>query len=257
MLLALRHLRNSLMFAACLAACLALFSVASLTYGQSGEASDRYVKRGVSRLVNRDYDNAISDFDTALAHKPDFGLAYFYRGKARQAKGDLDGTIEDYERAFRADSRIVRVATDVAELYRSRGLTRLEQLDLNQAILDFDKAISLKPNQAENFYQRGTALLIDGDYSGAITHFNQCIHLDSNYARAYLARGVAYIHLHDHREAKRDWDKCRKLRQEADLMLQMYILELETKIKERRAHRAAQSDRIAFLQTSVSLPNTF
>jgi len=241
MAVVLRHSRTWLI----LLPCLGLLTTASLTYGQSSEASDKYLKRGVSRLVKNDYDNAISDFDSALALKPDFGLAYFYRGKAREAKRDLDGAIDDFERAFRADSRIVKVAADVADLYRTRGLLRLEQLDLNQAISDFDRAISLKPNQAENFYQRGTALLIDGDYSAAISDFNRCIELDSKYARAYLARGVAHMHRNNHREAKTDFDKCLELRQEADLMLQMYILELETKIKQRRAHRESQRGRIA------------
>ena len=122
MIIVLRHSRTWLI----LLPCLGLLTTASLTYGQSSEASDKYLKRGVSRLVKNDYDNAISDFDSALALKRDFGLAYFYRGKAREAKRDLDGAIDDFERAFRADSRIVKVAADVAELYRTRGLLRLE-----------------------------------------------------------------------------------------------------------------------------------
>jgi tetratricopeptide (TPR) repeat protein len=122
------------------------------SYAQNTKSADKYVKLGVWRLVRSDYDNAIADFNKALASKPNFGLTYFYRGKARQAKGDLDGAIEDYESAFRTDARIVKVAAGVAEVYRTRGMLRLEELNLDQAISDFDKAISFKPDQAENYF---------------------------------------------------------------------------------------------------------
>src|SRR5215204_6415716 len=62
MAVVLRHSRTWLI----LLPCLGLLTTASLTYGQSSEASDKYLKRGVSRLVKNDYDNAISDFDSAL-----------------------------------------------------------------------------------------------------------------------------------------------------------------------------------------------
>jgi hypothetical protein len=53
------------------------------------------------------------------------------------------------------------------------------------------------------------------------------------------------MHQGNRREARRDFDKCLELKHEADLMLQMYILELETKIKERRTRRSSQGDGIA------------
>jgi len=224
--------------------CVAMLIVVP-SYAQNTKSADKYVKLGVWRLVRSDYDNAIADFDKALASKPDFGLAYFYRGKARQAKGDLDGAIDDYECAFRTDARIVKVAADVAEVYRARGLLRLEELNLDQAISDFDKAISLKPDQAENYFQRGTARLIDGDLNAAISDFDRCIQLHSKYAKAYLSRGVAHMHQGNKREARQDFDKCRELKHESDFMLQMYILGIETKIKERRTRRSSQGDRIA------------
>ena len=114
-----------------------------------------------------------------------------------------------------------------------------------RTISDFDKAISLKPDQAENYFQRGTARLIDGDFNAAISDFDRCIQLHSKYARAYLSRGVAHMHQANKREARRDFYKCLELKHEADLMLQLYILELETKIKERRTRRSSEGDRIA------------
>lgn len=76
--------------------------------------------------------------------------------------------------------------------------------------------------------------------------FNQCIQLDSRYAKAYLARDVARMHQRNMSDATKDFDRSRELKQQPDLMLQMYILEMETKIKERNAQRAFESQKIAF-----------
>ena len=212
---------------------------------QTSEQTVRYVKYGLSHFVRSEFDDAIVDFDRALDKQPDFGMAYFYRAKARQAKGDLEGALDDYEQALVADPTIMKVAGDIAGLYLARGKSRLEQLELDQAISDFDRAILLRPDQGENYFQRGLARLIDSDFTSAVSDFNKCIELDSKHAKAYLTRGIALMHQHNITEARRDFDKCRELKQQPDLMLQMYILEIETKIKERRAIRGLQHDRIA------------
>jgi hypothetical protein len=49
------------------------------SYAQNTKSADKYVKLGVWRLVRSDYDNAIADFDKALASKPDFGLLFLSR----------------------------------------------------------------------------------------------------------------------------------------------------------------------------------
>ncbi|MBA3515573.1 MAG: tetratricopeptide repeat protein [Pyrinomonadaceae bacterium] len=239
-------------FVACLLS-LTLLLTALPCSAQRTESADWYVKRGVSQLVKGDYENAIADFDKALESNPDLGLSYLYRGKARQAKGDLDGAIEDYERAFRVDSRIVKVAADIAEIYRVRGSFRLEKLELDEAINDFDKAIRLRPHQADSYFQRGRAHLIDGDYAAAVSDFDHCVELEPMHARAYLSRGVAQMHRGYEREAREDFEKCRELRREPDFMLQMYILETELKIKDRRARRVSQAERIAMVKASRRL----
>jgi len=53
-------------------------------------------------------------------------------------------------------------------------------------------------------------------------------------------RGIARMHQHNRSEARRDFNKCRELKYQTDFMIQIYILEIETKIKERLRRRGLQ-----------------
>ena len=65
--------------------------------------------------------------------------AYNNRGLARQTKGDLDGSLDDYNEA-------IRLKPDEADAYYNRGITRKAKGDLNGAIDDYNEAIRLKPD---------------------------------------------------------------------------------------------------------------
>ncbi len=73
--------------------------------------------RGVARNDKGDLDGAISDYDEALRIDPHDAAAQLNRGLARQAKGDLDGAAADFEQALRINSRS-------ADAYGNRGLVR-------------------------------------------------------------------------------------------------------------------------------------
>src|SRR5215213_9187125 len=95
--------------------CLGLLTTASLTYGQSSEASDKYLKRGVSRLVKNDYDNAISDFDSAVDGDFCTFVTDVYLPYARENK-----------RSYVHDEFRCKVLTDYFAGKRFSGITMLD-----------------------------------------------------------------------------------------------------------------------------------
>ncbi len=70
--------------------------------------------------------------------------AHLNRGKARRAKGNLDGAIADYEKAIELDARMTLNNRDITQAYTNRGFIRANQFDLEGAISDFDKAIRFR-----------------------------------------------------------------------------------------------------------------
>ena len=65
----------------------------------------------------------------------------------------------------------------------------------DQAIEDFNQAISLDPKDATAYRYRGFNYLYLGQYQRAVTECNQAIHLNPKDAEAYSNRGLAYNEL--------------------------------------------------------------
>jgi tetratricopeptide (TPR) repeat protein len=64
-----------------------------------------YNLRGWTSFENREYDNALKDYDAALRLDPQDVVAYINRGGAWQRKGEYDNALRDYNAAMRLDPR--------------------------------------------------------------------------------------------------------------------------------------------------------
>ena len=65
--------------------------------------------------------------------------------------------------------------------------------DYEGAIEDYNKSISLNPNDAEAFNNRANIRMLFGDYNSAIDDYNLAIKLKENYSIALYNRGIAKI----------------------------------------------------------------
>ena len=97
------------------------------------------------------------------------------------------------------------------EDFGSQGLMRASQGDLDGAISDFSRAISLHPMFAPYFTNRGLARAMNGDLDGAIADYNQAIKLDPREALAYYNRGNAKWDKGDSEEAIADYDAALRI----------------------------------------------
>ena len=60
----------------------------------------QWFDQGLALMYGFNFDGAIASFLQATSIDPQFAMAYINRGNVRKAKGDLDGAIEDYEKAL-------------------------------------------------------------------------------------------------------------------------------------------------------------
>jgi tetratricopeptide (TPR) repeat protein len=147
--------------------------------------ADAYYNRGIARVAKGDLDGALKDYTEAIRLKPDFEEAYGNRGIARRAKGDLDGALKDYAEA-------IRLKPDDALAYNNRGIARRAKGDFDGALKDYAEAICLKPDYAEAYNNRGDARHGKGDFDGAVKDYTEAIRLKPDYANAYYNRGLAW-----------------------------------------------------------------
>lgn len=155
-----------------------------------------FIKRGVAYEAKHDYDNAITDFTTAINMGDNSG--YINRGSVYQQKGEYDKAISDlstligmdprasvaywergqvyicmreYDKAILDYSKPVEMYPRDDSAYRLRGLAYYEMGESDRAMADLDKAIKLKPD-CENIHQRAWIYACIGEYDRAIDAFS-------------------------------------------------------------------------------------
>lgn len=83
--------------------------------------------------------------------------------------------------------------------------------DLQEAILDFNEAIRLRPKFAEAFYFRGVTQIEAHHFDSAIKDLHEAIRLYPQEAKAYHQRGIAKHHQQHFEEAILDFDEAIRL----------------------------------------------
>ena len=79
----------------------------NLRIGTIGMDIQNLYKQGMKRAQGGLYQEAMADFNQVIQLKPDLAEAYVWRSYLRRTTGNLQGTIEDFQKA--------------ADIYRARG----------------------------------------------------------------------------------------------------------------------------------------
>jgi len=121
-----------------------------------------YRNRGNARADAGANEQAMADFDQAIALRRDDTATYAGRARARLGLRDLPGATADYTEA-------IRLAPGNASLYLGRGHVRFVRGDQAGAIADFTEAIRLNPGSASAYNRRGLAHRRAGELVPGIT----------------------------------------------------------------------------------------
>lgn len=110
-----------------------------------------------------------------------------------------------------------------AEGYYLRGLSRLDEGNLKEAIADFNHSLELEPKNAEAYFNRGVAYAYQEPTRGgsnasdplkqAIADYTLAIKANPGYADAYYNRGIAHLENNDKPGAIADFQKAAELYQ--------------------------------------------
>ena len=124
-----------------------------------------------------------------------------YRGIAERAflRSDYTEAIANYNSAIRLDS-------DNANLYISRGRVKREIKQYEEAITDFSNAIRLNPKIPYSYYWRGLTNFTIEQYEESIADYNTAISIFSDDSLFYYQRGISKYHLEEYSNAIDDFD---------------------------------------------------
>ena len=132
------------------------------------------VNRGVLRLRQERFEDAIAELKSAIERKPNAYQAYVNLAQAYRRMNKLDLALEQLHRA-------VQLEPGLAHLYRLRARLNLERNEPALALNDFDQAIKREntnsPYQVDDHVERGRLLLSLGKHSEALGSFDLALAL--------------------------------------------------------------------------------
>jgi len=155
-----------------------------LGYLSSGaETANAHNNRGTLFLAEGRYDEAIGEFERAIAAREDSGIALLNLARARYKKKDYDGAVGALGDHARAKPRSKEGETLLANIAMERGRT-------DEADAHFRKALSYDPNFTDA--RNGLGLLLErrGQHDAALAEFRRVIAVDADYAEAHNNIGI-------------------------------------------------------------------
>jgi Flp pilus assembly protein TadD len=165
---------------------------------------------GERRFRAGNYEGALTEYNKAVALKPDFAEARFFRGRIYHERGDLDRAIADY-------TAVIKAKNDFAAAYNYRGCAYAQKGDQAGAIADYTRAIGLKEDYGDPWFNRGYSRRERGEYDEAVADFSKLIELEPDNAAAYNQRGTAWYYKGEDEKAIADFSQAIRLKRDFSL----------------------------------------
>jgi serine/threonine protein kinase/Tfp pilus assembly protein PilF len=158
-------------------------------------------------LKTRRWDLAASGFTACLGWRPDFVWLYVLRGSAWVERGQFASAEADFERARQGPlDDAVRFA-----LLMHRGVLRVKQGRLHEALADLRQAVELRPDQFQGRVNLAQAYARQGDLDEAVHQLNEAIRLEGGVAALYRTRAQFHRQRQDFAAAQADLEKAIRL----------------------------------------------
>jgi tetratricopeptide (TPR) repeat protein len=139
-------------------------------------------------------DEAIGQFQKALAIQPGLAPAHYHLGDAFLQKRLMDQAEAQYRKAL-------EIEPDLAEAQNSLGDVLLQQGQVDEAITHFQKALQIQPDYPNALSNLGIALFYQGKEADAVAYFRQALKLQPDFLEAHINLGKALLQEGQERDA--------------------------------------------------------
>ena len=179
---------------------------------QQADSAPAREGRAAAFLQLKRYDHAKYDCDEALKIDGKLASAYFIRGQIEKNLGETEKALEDYAKAIDnglggIDALMARGGLYCAQAKAAARPDETAKL-LQKAIQDLDRAVKLDSRNPGLRMQRATIHLELGDYENAVADCDVAIEADPNLAAAYVARARGESESGELDNAVRDCDSA-------------------------------------------------
>jgi len=156
---------------------------------------NRYYDEGVSYYNQKNYDEAISNFEKVIMINPNNTKAREYLAFSWYGKGIEFNKQGKYPEAIICYDKAIEIDPNYASAWNDKGVTLKNQGKYPEAIICYDKAIELNPEYKQAWNNKGIVFFNIGNYSEAIICYDKAIAIDPNYTEAIRNRENALLRL--------------------------------------------------------------
>lgn len=210
----------------------------AMTKGKEAIAGD-FRHGGYELLKEKKYPEAIENFKKAVEIAPLDGrslsgmsLGFYWIDEKQEAQNLAQKAIEvkpedgvtltnflfiyinsqQIDEAIKTgEETLAKVLIKRPEFYYNLGYAYVLKANIDAAVIQFDRAISLNPDFVFAYNNLGCSFWSIGKYSEAINMFKKAIDRDPEYADTYFNLGVAYFHVNQLEEACGEFKKVLKI----------------------------------------------
>jgi eukaryotic-like serine/threonine-protein kinase len=150
------------------------------------------VNRGVLRVRQERFEDAVTDLKSAIDLKPKAYQAYVNLAQAYRRLNKLDLSLDQMNRS-------IGLEPGLAHLYRLRARLQIERNQPSLALADFDQAIrrenTSSPFQVDDHVERGRLLLSGGKHAEALGSFDAALALEKDHSLGQRLRAETLFRL--------------------------------------------------------------
>ncbi len=170
----------------------------------SGESVDLY-NSAIADYKAEKFVPALKSLNKAITAEPQNDLYLFTRGVLRyDAFKDYPGAIADFK-------NVLKINPDYPEIYSELAYVSVFNRDISSANEYLAIAETKNKNDLKIFLTRALICIINQNYAGAIIQYNKAIEIYPENSDLYLRRGYAKAYIRKYREAIKDYDKAIEL----------------------------------------------
>jgi tetratricopeptide (TPR) repeat protein len=160
------------------------------------QAAQKHFKLANTLYEQKNVDEAIKEYNRAIAANAKFADAHYGLGLAYKARPDLDNAISSWRKALRYDPNIYQAHAELANAYMA-----LDKFD--DAVAEYTALIASRPNFAEAYFGLGTVLYQLSRFEEAIPNFEKSITLKGDFfPEAHFNLAMIYFTLQDDAKAE-------------------------------------------------------
>ena len=166
---------------------------------------------GNSKVQGGDYEAAVASYDKAIEYTPDYARAYYGKAIAYMKMDNSEDMISAMEKAIETgtatgDTTTTAAASKVlSDRYINSGKVSYKSEQYDQAISDFEAALTYNPENAEPYYLICLIHGINKEYEQAVEYGLKALEYEEDdvnkEARIYYEIGMAYIALVEYDKA--------------------------------------------------------